>query len=231
VTSDMTARKRPVRLFLVRHGETAQNLQMRYLGLSDASLTESGEHQARCVADALSQFPVKMVLSSPLRRAADTAASIRNKCGVTLRLDSRLAEGSFGRWEGRTRDEVLSLGETDAMLLARWESDSSCSPPGGESIESVQKRILSLVEELIGKYAGSSIVLVSHVGPIKALLAAVLNIPLQATRRMFLDPGTITVVEWGPHPLLRLFNSHAHLGWAAPRWNNKWRESPRYTLR
>jgi broad specificity phosphatase PhoE len=214
----MHDQNRASRFFLVRHGETEENRQMRYLGISDAPLTDSGMQQACKVADALSQFPMRIVISSPLRRAADTAARIQESCRAELRLDARLAEGSFGRWEGRTRDEVLNLGEQDAALLARWESDSSCSPPGGESIESVQKRVLSLVEELTDTYAGNAVVLVSHVGPIKALLAAVLDIPLQATRRLFLDPATISIVEWGPQPLLRLFNSHAHFGWSSPRW-------------
>ncbi len=211
-------RKRTARFFLVRHGETAENLQMRYLGTSDEPLTKNGIRQAGRVADVLSELPIALIVSSPLRRAADTAARIREACGVELRLDPRLAEGSFGRWEGRTRDEVLKTGAEEAALLARWESDSSCSPPGGESIESVQKRVVDAVEELTGEYAGKSIVLVSHVGPIKALIAAVVEIPLQATRRFFLDPATITIVDWGARPLLRLFNSHAHLGWSRARW-------------
>lgn len=213
--------KRKARFFLVRHGETAENVQMRYVGTRDEPLTDNGKRQAQMVAAALAQVPVGIVVSSPLRRAADTAARIQEVCQVELRMDSRLAEGSFGNWEGRTRDEVLLLGVQDAALLARWESDSSCSPPGGESIEKIQKRILSLVEELTDEYHQASIVLVSHVGPIKALLAAVLDIPLLAMRRFFLDPATISVVQWGPHPLLRLFNSHAHLGWPNARWMNQ----------
>jgi ribonuclease H / adenosylcobalamin/alpha-ribazole phosphatase len=210
--------KQPARFFLVRHGETAENLRMTYLGTRDEPLTDNGMQQARKVAAALAQLPIKLIVSSPLRRAADTAIRIREACGGELRLDPRLAESSFGRWEGLTRGEVLKLGSQDSELLARWESDASCSPPGGESIESVQKRILGLVEELAGDHAGNSVVLVSHVGPIKALLAAALDIPLQATRRLFLDPATISIVEWGRHPLLRLFNSHAHLGWTKARW-------------
>ena len=206
------------RFYVVRHGETDENTQMRYLGTSDKPLTENGRRQARMLAGALSQLPMGIVVSSPLRRAADTAAWIGKACGVELRFEPRLAEGSFGSWEGLTRAEVLGLGPEDAARLAQWESDSSCSPPGGESIESVQKRILELVEELTGEYRGKSVVLVSHVGPIKALLAAVLDIPLQSTRRLFLDPATITVVEWGTRPFLRLFNSHAHLGWSGARW-------------
>jgi broad specificity phosphatase PhoE len=211
-------KNRMSRFYLVRHGETADNVQMRYLGTRDEPLTEKGLRQAQLAAEALSQIPVKMVISSPLRRAADTAAIISEACGVGHRLDSRLAEGSFGSWEGLTHNEVLQLGSRDAELLARWESDASIAPPGGESIEGIQNRILYLGEELAVEYPGDSIVLVSHVGPIKAVLAAVLNIPLQATRRLFLDPGSISVVDWGDQPFLRLFNSHAHLGWDSARW-------------
>ena len=212
---------RTTRFFIVRHGETAENIQMRYVGTSDEALTDNGRRQAQMVADALAQVPVEIVVSSPLRRAADTAAMIQRVCPVELRIDSRLAEGSFGSWEGRTRNEVLALGGQDAALLMRWESDPSSSPPGGESIERIQKRIIGLVEELTDEFPEKSVVLVSHVGPIKALLAAVLDVSLMATRRLFLDPATISVVEWGVHPLLRLFNSHAHLGWPNARWMNQ----------
>ena len=215
------APKRMLRLFLVRHGETADNIQMRYLGISDVPLTANGTRQARRVATALSKLPIRAIISSPMRRAVDTAAIIHAACGADLRLDDRLAEGSFGNWEGRTRAEVLGLGPRDAELLARWESDPACAPPGGESIQNIQKRVISLTDELTDEFSESSVVIVSHVGPIKALLAAVLEIPLQSTRRLFLDPGTISAVEWGSQPLLRLFNSHAHLGWSQARWMKK----------
>jgi ribonuclease H / adenosylcobalamin/alpha-ribazole phosphatase len=214
----MNAQDRMLRLFLIRHGETADNLQMRYLGARDEPLTENGIRQARHVAEALAQLSIKMIISSPLRRTADTAAIIQDSCGIELRLDERLAEGSFGSWERLTRAEVLELGSRDTELLVRWESDPACAPPGGESIESIQTRVVTLAEELANEFPNSSIALVSHVGPIKALLSAVLGITLQASRRLFLDPGSISVVEWGSHPLLRLFNSQQHLGWSSARW-------------
>ncbi|MBP1611081.1 MAG: histidine phosphatase family protein [Acidobacteria bacterium] len=211
-------RKQMVRIFLVRHGETAENKEMRYLGIRDVPLTSNGNRQARRVATALSKLPIRAIVASPLRRAADTAAQIQNACGVELRKDSRLAEGSFGCWEGLTREEVVKLGNVDAGLLARWETDPACAPPGGESIQNIQGRMVRLVEELTEEFAGSSVALVSHVGPIKAFLAAVMEMPLQSSRRLFLDPATISVVEWGAQTVLRLVNSHAHLGWASARW-------------
>jgi len=212
--------KRVVRVFLVRHGETADNVEMRYLGRRDEPLTEKGMRQAEQTAAALAPFFIRTVFTSPLMRTMDTAARIRDACGAALYTDTRLIEGSFGRWEGMSRKEVMEAGGGDAELLARWESDASAAPPGGESLEEIQVRVMGLMEELKENGFQSPIALVSHVGPIKALLASALGIPLEASRRLFLDPCSISVVDWGERPLLRLFNSHAHLGWETPRWAN-----------
>lgn len=207
-----------LRFFLVRHGETADNLQMRYLGIRDEPLTNNGKVQANQAAAALALLPIDLIVSSPLRRAAETAVQIQEACGVELRLDSRLAEGSFGKWEGLTRSEVMELDSREAEKLAKWESDASCAPPGGEAFNKVQERVVELANQLKNEFGDSSIVLVSHVGPIKALIAAALKIPLLASSRFFLDPASISVVDWGEDSVLRLFNSHAHLGWDSARW-------------
>jgi broad specificity phosphatase PhoE len=78
--------------------------------------------------------------------------------------------------------------------------------------------VLALVADLAREHSGQWIALVTHVGPIKALLCAVLDSPLATARRMFLDPGTVTVLDWGEPPVVRLFNSHGHLGWESARW-------------
>ena len=207
-----------LRMYIVRHGETAENARMAYLGLRDEPLNETGRRQAECAAEALSSIRHRLVVSSPLRRAADTAARIHAASGAEIRKDDRLREGSFGEWEGLTRNEVLNRSARDAELLRQWEENSSVSPPGGESGEDVRRRAVSLVEDLAGEFPGDSVVLVSHVGPIKALLSAAMGIALNASRRLFLDPGTISVVEWSDRPVVRLFNSHAHFGWNSARW-------------
>ena len=207
-----------LRLYIVRHGETAENVRMAYLGLRDEPLNEAGRRQAECAAEALSQMRLRLIVSSPLRRAADTAACIHVASGAELRNDERLREGSFGDWEGLTRGEVLNRSARDAELLLQWEKNPLVAPPGGESHEDVQRRVVSLVEDLAGKFPDASIALVSHVGPIKALFAAALGVTLDASRRLFLDPGTISVVEWSDRPIVRLFNSHAHFGWNSARW-------------
>ena len=207
-----------LRLFIVRHGETAENVRMAYLGLRDEPLNETGCRQAECVAEALSLIQLRLIVSSPLLRASDTAARIHAASGAELRKDERLREGSFGDWEGLTRGEVLNRSARDAELLRQWEENSSVAPPGGESCEEVRRRVVSFVEDLAVEFPDASIALVSHVGPIKALLTAALGITQNASRRLFLDPGTISVVEWSGQPVVRLFNSHAHLGWNSARW-------------
>ena len=205
----------PLRLFLIRHGETASNREMRYLGSRDEPLAESGLLQADRLAEALAPLPLRAVYASPLRRAAETGGRIATARELGLLLEPRLREQCFGEWEGMTRAEVLA-GDGDRLL--RWETDLGLAPPGGESLASVQARVLGLVEELVQGHRQDWVALVSHVGPIKALLCAAMGVPLAAARRMFLDPGTLSIVDWGERPIVRLFNAHAHLGWGAARW-------------
>lgn len=204
-----------VRLFLARHGETPGNREMRYLGSVDQPLAPGGLEQAERLAEALRPLPLAAVYASPLRRAADTGSRIAAARGLDLRTEERLREQCFGAWEGLTRNEVL---ERDRDLLLRWEADLGTAPPGGEALSAVQERMLALVEDVRRDHAGSWIALVSHVGPIKALLCAALGAPLATARHLFLDPGTLTVIDWGERPVVRLFNAHGHLGWEAARW-------------
>lgn len=204
-----------LRLLLVRHGETLSNREMRYLGSSDEPLSAAGVEQADRVAAALAALRVDLVYASPLIRATDTGRKIAAARGVELGIEPRLREQCFGRWEGLTRAEVM---EKEREALLRWEADLGEAPPDGESLRSVQERMLDLTGELAQGHPGAWIALVSHVGPIKALLCAALGAPLATARRMFLDPATLSVVDWGDRPVVRLFNDHSHLGWEAARW-------------
>ncbi len=204
-----------LRLFVVRHGETLFNREMRYLGTADEPLSPVGVEQAERLASSLGPLPLQAVYASPLSRAAETGRRIAEARQMELRLEPHLREQAFGEWEGLTRAEVL---ERDRDRLLGWEADLGLAPPGGESLLSVQERTLALVDDLARTHDGEWIALVSHVGPIKALLCAVLDAPLATARRMFLDPGTVTVLDWGRHPVVRLFNAHGHLDWESARW-------------
>jgi len=213
--------RHPLRLFLVRHGQVEANREFRYVGSVDQPLTELGVRQAEAVGTALRELEIDRVLSSPLVRARRTAECIAAGLELDVCVEDRLREQSFGAWEGLSRDEVLAR---DGERLRLWEADPEVPPPEGESQVAVQRRVLDLIGELAAVPHGDSprgVALVSHVGPIKAVLAAALDISLLSARRLFLDPASVSVVDWGDPPLVRLCNSHAHLGWTNARWMHR----------
>jgi broad specificity phosphatase PhoE len=207
-----------VRMLLVRHGEVDANVEYRFLGRRDDSLNRVGLDQADQLAALFVNVPCTRVESSPLIRARLTAEAIALSAGVGLRIDDALIELDFGRWDGLTRKEIMELSAEDRRLLAQWSGDPGCAAPEGESLEDVQRRIVGLADRLVVQDAGATVALVSHMGPIKALLCAALGLQLTAARRLFLDPGTVSVVDWSVHPVVRLFNGHGHLGWTNARW-------------
>ena len=214
-----------VRLFLVRHAEALANPDLRYLGSRDDPLTELGQWQAMQLAQAFAAFRLAAVYTSPLTRALETAAQLGRAHDLSPIPDPRLVEAAMGTWEGLRRVEILERSPEDAVHHQRWERDPTCGPPGGESLVDVQTRVLACVHDLAERHTGASVVVVSHVGPIKALLCAAMDVPLTAGRRMFLDSATVSVIDWGADAVdwgapavLRLYNAHHHLGWAAAPW-------------
>ncbi|HEY3228528.1 MAG TPA: histidine phosphatase family protein [Roseiflexaceae bacterium] len=208
----------PTRLVLVRHGEAAANVDGRYSGSTDEPLTAHGAWQAAQLAAALAPLPITAVYSSPLRRAVATAEMIAVALGMTVRIDARLREAALGEWEGLSHAAVRARSAADAELLARWYTDPHCTPPGGESLHAVQTRMLDLVRDLTAAFPGAWLALVSHVGPIKGLIYAALQAPLPGVQHLWLDPATVSVVDWSSHPVVRLVNAHGHLGWTTARW-------------
>jgi probable phosphoglycerate mutase len=210
-----------VRFYLVRHGQVAANRNYQYVGRLDQPLTEYGEQQAASLGQALAPLEIDQVFASPLARTMATATAIAKACGLEAIPEEGLIEQSFGDWEGLTRDEVKALGGDHLQALKRFDSDASCAPPGGEALAELQKRAAAVIERRLAERSAGSVVLVSHVGPIKALLAQALGLSLQQVRPFFLDPGTITVVDWGERAWMRLFNAHVHLGWAHAKWMSR----------
>lgn len=206
------------RLLFVRHGETLANREFRYIGVRDDLLSAHGSAQALQLAQTLSEVAVDAVYSSPLQRAYQTAMPIADQHKLSVQVVDELCEGNFGSWEGMSRAEVLARSPEDERHLLAWERDPALAPPQGESFAMVQERVRVAVAQLVRRHPGQTLVLVSHVGPIKAFLCQALDAPLTSLFRIFLDPATISVVDWQSSPVVRLVNSHAHPGWEKARW-------------
>lgn len=202
------------RFVLARHGEAQGNRELRFLGVTDAPLTERGERQAQQLAQAIAAFPVRAIYTSPLARAQATAAAIVAPMGIEPSVWDDLREQNYGAWEGLTRAEAIAR---DATALAAWEADASLAPPEGETLAQTQARVIAAADALATRHPDETIALVSHVGPIKTLLCAAMGLPLAGVRRMWLDPASYSVIDWrlrdtgASTGMLRIFNATAHL--------------------
>jgi broad specificity phosphatase PhoE len=162
-------------LLLIRHAESEWNVSGRWQGHADPPLSARGLAQARemaaAVAEELGGEPVDRLLCSDLRRAVQTAECVGEAIGVSPGPDVRLRELDVGRWSGLTREEIASR---DAVLLSRFEADDpDAAPGGGETRREIRARAHDFVEDLIARQPLGRVVIVTHLGFLRALLPGV----------------------------------------------------------
>lgn len=205
------ARGRPTRLLLLRHGQTELSVQRRYSGRGNPALTDLGREQAARAAKYLAaKGDIAAVVTSPLGRAQETASAAAQALGVPLRVLDGLIETDFGEWEGLTFAEAA---QRDPELHGRWLGDPSVPAPGGESFDIVRERIEAARADLVGLYPGSTIVVVSHVTPIKTLLQLALGVGPSLLYRLHLDLASLSIAEFYPDggSSVRLVNDTSYL--------------------
>jgi probable phosphoglycerate mutase len=201
----------PTRLLMLRHGQTEHSAQRRYSGRADLPLTELGERQAAAAAARLATADdVAAVASSPLLRARRTAQPVADALGVPLIIHDGLIETDFGAWEGLTFAETSAR---DPELHTRWLTDTSVAPPDGESMDAVHRRVRRARDQLIAEHGAATLIVVSHVTPIKSLLRMALDAGPSLLHRLHLDVASLSIAEFyvdGP-ATVRLVNDTGHL--------------------
>jgi probable phosphoglycerate mutase len=205
----------PTTLVLLRHGETSMSIERRFSGPSDPEMTERGILQAKAAAEQLklmsATLPISAIYSSPMRRARVTADVAAGALGVPVVCDDRLRETDFGDWDGYTLAEAR---EKWPDQVDAWLASPKVAPPHGESLEATYARVREARADIVAKHAGSAVLVVSHVTPIKSLLRLALDAGPNVVFRIHLDLGSITVIDWyadGPG-VVRLMNATDHLG-------------------
>jgi len=200
----------PTTTVLLRHGDTPLSREKRFSGVGDARLNKTGAAQARAVARRLRTRGIGAVVSSPLRRALQTAEVAAAALDLPMLVDKDLRETDFGAWEGLTFAEALARWPD---LVAAWLADPSVAPPGGESFADTALRVQHARDRLLARRPGGTILVVSHVTPIKTLVRLALQAPPSALHRMHLDSACLSELDWyqdGP-AVLRAFNDTHHL--------------------
>ena len=196
-----------VAVTLVRHGRTAFNASGRIQGRVDNPLDDLGRRQAAAVAEALSN-EVRggaLVIHSPLVRAAETARAIAERGGVATMVDPDWIELDYGDFDGLHQSQV------DARTWEAWRADTGFRPPNGESLLDVEHRVRSAIERIRG-LGVRSVIVVSHVSPIKAAVTLALGVEAGIAWRTRLDPASVCRIELSKGGAALVgFNDTSHL--------------------
>ncbi|MEF9903483.1 bifunctional RNase H/acid phosphatase [Streptomyces sp. P9-A2] len=204
----------PATFVLLRHGETPLTPQKRFSGSggSDPSLSDVGREQAERTAEALARRgTVQAVVASPLARTRETAGIVAARLGLEVSVEEGLRETDFGAWEGLTFAEVRERHPDD---LNAWLSSPDAEPTGGgESFADTATRVAATRDKLTAAYAGRTVLLVTHVTPIKTLIRLALGAPPEALFRMELSAASLSAVAYyaDGNASVRLFNETSHL--------------------
>jgi ribonuclease H / adenosylcobalamin/alpha-ribazole phosphatase len=178
---------------LLRHGRTEHTPERRYSGRNDLPLSAPGRVEAEAAAVRVAELGIDVVVASPLRRTRETAEVVAAALGLPVDLDDDLVELDFGDLEGLTATEAR---ERHPLAARRFMADLTVAAPNGESIADVSERVARARERVLERHAGKTVLVVSHVTPIKLLLAAGLGVGDEVVHRVFLEAGSLSTVTW-----------------------------------
>ena len=197
------------RFILLRHGQTQHSAERRFSGTSNPDLTDTGREQVKRAASALQGFGrIDAIVASPQARAQQTAEYAAEALGLSIATDNGLRELDFGDFEGLTRDEVIAK---DAEAFETWQSSPNNAPPSGESLTAFHRRVTRARLKLQERYEGQTVLLVTHMTPVKSIVRQALGANADLFKHLFLDLASISVVDfYGDYGVVRCVNDVAH---------------------
>jgi ribonuclease H / adenosylcobalamin/alpha-ribazole phosphatase len=198
---------------LLRHGETRLSVEKRFSGPTSEPLSARGEAMVRAAAVRLAgrtTSPIEAIVCSPVARAVASAAPVAEALRLDVLVDDGLRETDFGDWDGYSYAEVQAKWPAE---LAAWLADADVAPPNGETLSATGRRVRQARDRILAANPGRTVLVVSHVTPIKTLVRMALDAPVAALYRLHLDLAAISEIAWyadGP-AVLRSYNETFHL--------------------
>ena len=198
-------------LLLARHGETADNAALVFQGQAGKGLNTLGRAQARRLAERLARRPPDAIVASDLERAVETARVVAEACGQKVELDRDLREVDVGHWTGKSHVEIAELYPDE---WAAWSAGLDVRRGGGETYAELADRVVRALERVAAAHAGGRVLVVSHGGAIKSVVARVLGVSPAGFRALAgVANAGLTVLERDESARHRLhaWNDTAHL--------------------
>jgi len=201
-----------LKIYFLRHGETASSQTGGFCGELDQELTAIGEQMAAAFADTYKSMEWKAVFVSPMKRTMATAKPICDAIGQEMQLRAGLKEMNFGQWEGKTKEQVKQEYLEDYI---NWLTEPAWNPPtgGGETATEVASRASLVMAEIQQKYPDGNVLVVAHKSTIRIVLCSLLGLDLGRYRdRIDMPVSSVSIVELDVHgPLLKVLCDRYHL--------------------
>ena len=186
-------REKVLRIVLVRHGETDWNKNKKFQGQRNIGLNEKGRAQAEALASALKEEPLKVIYSSPIARAVETAEIINRYHNVSLEQRDGLKEMNVGDFEGL---QLKDLAGDYSQFFREWLEDAaSVRMPNGETLQEVQERAWSVLEEVVDDYSEGSVLLCAHNFVNQMVLCKILGVKIAHFRRIRQTLAAMNIIE------------------------------------
>ena len=196
---------------MLRHGETEASKTGGYCGALDPELTPEGQQMAQAFADRYQSFPWNAVYVSPMKRTIATAKPLCDALNLAMQIRDGLREIQYGKWEGKTQDEVKAEFNEDYV---RWLTEPAWNPPtGGETSIQIASRADLVMAEIEEKHATGNVLVVSHKATIRIILCSLLGIDLGRYRdRINLPVASVSIIQFDVHgPMLVKHGDRSHL--------------------
>ncbi len=222
-------------VYLVRHGETDNNVRHRFIGKTDMPLNERGQNQARCLREPMSRVRIEKIYSSPYLRAWMTAEQIKGDREMEITPEKALSEIDCGLWEGLNRTEVQARWPG---MIDIWQYEpEKLQFPDGETFQQVQDRAVEAFICIVRENPGRSIVITTHMLTIQLIIAKLLAIPIHDVWNMWRlentsitsldiwDDGKFEILKWGEDSHLppELRNNYVKIaGFVQPSFSAKY---------
>ena len=181
-------------IIFLRHAQAENNTKRILAGRTEGvPLTKTGIEQAEQIAKYLAPIDISAIYSSPIERAKHTAEITAKNCSLDVVLDERLTEIDMGKFTHMNYDDMFA--KYGNIFLKFYENDPVIAKHEVETFPDVQKRVLDMVDHVVKKHNNENVILVTHMDPIKSMLAKVMNLVPETLFELIIANASLTIVK------------------------------------